>query len=66
MVEVTLDAAEIVQARSETLLGITVLERLRKAGVPARGSIMLLGVERGVLSMSEDAFGSTVFTWRDD
>lgn len=48
--------------------GMTVLQRLQKAGVPAVGVLGVETVERGVLMVSapDIASGEITYTWKDE
>ena len=64
---------EVTISRKEAELGhevtnnLTLLVKLRSAGIPALGRISLQGVEHGTLEVIEDrTFGDRIFRWTPD
>jgi hypothetical protein len=66
-IEVTFPLDKWEKMGGETGCGIALLAKLRDAGIPAMGRIMLQGVEHGILEMSTDrTFGDAVYRWTPD
>jgi hypothetical protein len=66
MIEVKIEAHEVARATNDIHIGTRALERLRAAGVPVKGNLFPIGVERGRLTVYEDLFGDTVYEWVED
>lgn len=64
-IEVTIEAREFARATNDIHIMMRMLERMRAAGIPVRGNLGITGVERGRLSISDDAFGDMLIEWED-
>lgn len=69
MIEVRIDLIELRKIKHDVLHSITMIEVLKKAGIPIDGVLLTRGVTRGTLvwSIEEDLDGETwVIRWCDD
>jgi len=63
-IEVTYSMARLDEIGHEIPANCEVLDKLRKAGIPAAGRVSVQGVERGVLTIKRDrVFGDVIYTW---
>ena len=64
MIEVTIPSTVLIGFPNDIHVGMVVLERLRAAGVPARGDLWPLGVSEGRLSSEFDSLTEDlVYRW---
>lgn len=60
---ITMTADEIKRFDQPVHYGMKLLEKLRKRGVPAIGSIALIGVETGAITMSTAPNGDRLYVY---
>jgi hypothetical protein len=65
-VKIRIDVPHSQLRGQEVLTSIQLLTRLKEAGVPIIGKLIILGVERGTLSHSNEPDGTHVFEWVDE
>jgi len=66
-IKVVITPWELETTRVPACAPAIVLERLRNAGIPVKGHLVLLGVTRGTLiEMHEMPSGNLIYEWSDD
>ena len=62
-IKVTFSEIEFAKLPNEVHAGVHMLNKLKSAGIPIKGSLFPMGVSSGVLQREDNASGEIVFTW---
>lgn len=65
MIEVVIRCKEVAKERRDRDVQFHINQKLRDAGIPAKGDIAFMGVTRGKLSWTPQPNGDLLFQWSD-
>lgn len=65
MIEVVIRQKEVAKERRDRDVQFHINQKLRDAGIPAKGDITFMGVSHGKLSWTPQPNGDLLFQWRE-